>query len=253
MTWVGCGPLLARIRFVYSWREKKKMQNYEEFVNKFKPKLTTDDCYTPEPIYNAVLEWCRKEYNLNDDVPIVRPFFPGGDYVHFEYPKNCVVIDNPPFSIISKIVKFYLDNGIRFFLFAPGLMNLSHKLLLEGKPVTKIIAGCEITYTNGARVRTGFVTNLETEYWIRGSRSLREAITRAAPPARHHKSSAPDFVMTNARVQTALAHDEEIKLHRDEWVPVAKAGGISVYGGGFVRKDVHTAKQHGPVDKELPN
>ncbi len=25
----------------------KKKQNYDEFIEKFKPKKTTDDCYTP--------------------------------------------------------------------------------------------------------------------------------------------------------------------------------------------------------------
>lgn len=32
-----------------------------------------------------------------------------------------MVIDNPPFSIISKIVRFYHKNEIPFFLFAPAL------------------------------------------------------------------------------------------------------------------------------------
>lgn len=37
-----------------------KNENYEEFVNKFKPKLTTDDCYTPPKIYSVILEWVKK-------------------------------------------------------------------------------------------------------------------------------------------------------------------------------------------------
>lgn len=41
---------------------------------------------------------------------IVRPFWPGGDYEDFDYPTGCVVIDNPPFSILSKIVRFYEDH-----------------------------------------------------------------------------------------------------------------------------------------------
>ena len=36
-----------------------KSQSYDEFVDKFKPKLTTDDCYTPPLVYEAVLKWCR--------------------------------------------------------------------------------------------------------------------------------------------------------------------------------------------------
>ena len=37
----------------------KKSKNYEEFVEKFKTRLTTDDCYTPPLVYAAVLCWCR--------------------------------------------------------------------------------------------------------------------------------------------------------------------------------------------------
>ena len=33
---------------------------YREFVEKFKQKKTTDDCYTPENIYDCVADWaCR--------------------------------------------------------------------------------------------------------------------------------------------------------------------------------------------------
>lgn len=36
-----------------------KSKTYGEFVNKFKPKLTTDDCYTPPKIYAVVLDWVK--------------------------------------------------------------------------------------------------------------------------------------------------------------------------------------------------
>lgn len=32
-------------------------EEYKAFVDKFKPKLTTDDCYTPPNIYETVKEW----------------------------------------------------------------------------------------------------------------------------------------------------------------------------------------------------
>ena len=38
--------------------------NYEDFVEKFKTK-NTDDCYTPENIYEAVLNWCVAEYGID--------------------------------------------------------------------------------------------------------------------------------------------------------------------------------------------
>lgn len=53
------------------------MQDYDEFVDKFKPKKTTDDCYTPPAIYEAVLTWCEKEYGI-DRASVIRPFKPGG-------------------------------------------------------------------------------------------------------------------------------------------------------------------------------
>ena len=38
-----------------------KSNTYKEFVDKFKPKKTTDDCYTPDVIYKAVKDWAIKE------------------------------------------------------------------------------------------------------------------------------------------------------------------------------------------------
>lgn len=38
-----------------------KSKTYEEFVDKFKPKKTTDDCYTPDAIYKAVKDWAVEE------------------------------------------------------------------------------------------------------------------------------------------------------------------------------------------------
>ena len=97
-----------------------KGETYDQFVDKFKPKLTTDDCYTPAAVYDAVAGWVAKEYKL-DQSDFVRPFWPGGDYESYDYPDGCVVVDNPPFSILSKIVRFYDSRKIRFFLWAPSL------------------------------------------------------------------------------------------------------------------------------------
>lgn len=55
---------------------------YEAFVNKFKPKLTTDDCYTPPEVYEVVKNWACAKYGI-DPAKIVRPFYPGGDYESF--------------------------------------------------------------------------------------------------------------------------------------------------------------------------
>lgn len=129
-------------------------ETYEEFVAKFNkenPK-TTDDCYTPIEIYEVVLEWAKEHFNIGDR-PVVRPFYPGGDFENFDYPANCVVVDNPPFSIFAKILKWYNERGIDFFLFAPSLTSIR-----EG--VTFVSVDAVITYQNGARVSTAFVTNM---------------------------------------------------------------------------------------------
>ena len=96
------------------------MQQYNEFVDKFKPRHTSDDTHTPPNVYEAVLSWAERRYGI-DRAKVVRPFFPGGDYEHADYPADCIVLDNPPFSILAQIVRFYLGRGIPFFLFAPSL------------------------------------------------------------------------------------------------------------------------------------
>ena len=50
-----------------------KSETYEEFVDKFKPKKTTDDCYTPPEIYEVILGWAASRYGF-DPSCVVRPF-----------------------------------------------------------------------------------------------------------------------------------------------------------------------------------
>ena len=100
--------------------ETGDQEQYEQFVEKFKAKKTTDDCYTPPEIYEGISDWVAAEYGL-DKRNFVRPFWPGGDYRKGEYPAGCVVVDNPPFSILMQIIDYYLEKGVGFFLFAPTL------------------------------------------------------------------------------------------------------------------------------------
>ena len=133
----------------------ERSEEYDAFVDKFKPKLTTDDCYTPQNIYETIRDWAVEHYGLQG-APVVRPFYPGGDYEHETYPDGCVVIDNPPFSILTQICRFYMERGIRFFLFAPALTLFS----IAAGMCNYLPMSCRITYENGADVRTSFVTNL---------------------------------------------------------------------------------------------
>lgn len=134
--------------------EGESSEEYEAFTDKFKAKKTTDDCFTPEIVYDAVKNWAISHYKLGD-AQILRPFYPGGDYEHEDYPEGCVVIDNPPFSILSQICRFFDEHGIRYFLFAPTLTLFSTN---AGKSNYVPVAAA-VTYENGARVNTSFVTN----------------------------------------------------------------------------------------------
>ena len=104
--------------------------DYGEFTEKFKAKLTTDDCYTPVEVYEAVLGWLREKVDLSG-ANIVRPFWPGGDYEAYDYKEDDVVVDNPPFSILAGILRFYQGRGIRFFLFGPQLTLFSYSSSLN--------------------------------------------------------------------------------------------------------------------------
>ena len=100
-----------------------KSKTYEDFIEKFKEKKTTDDCYTPEPVYHAIRNWVCSEYDIKSE-KFVRPFFPGGDYENFNYSDDCVVVDNPPFSKLAKIMDFYVKHNIL-------IMNILYKIFLH--------------------------------------------------------------------------------------------------------------------------
>ena len=135
--------------------ESKDSEEYDAFLEKFKHKLTTDDVYTPENVYAALLTWARRHYDLGE-APIVRPFYPGGDYQNADYPDGCVVVDNPPFSILSEICAWYDEHSVRYLLFAPGLTLFS----INAGRSRYLPIGLDILYTNGASIATSFVTSL---------------------------------------------------------------------------------------------
>ena len=121
-----------------------------------KRKIKTDEYYTPPKVYEAVKNWVCAEYGI-DEHQIVRPFWPGGDYENFEYPEGCVVVDNPPFSILSKIQTFFERRMIRYFLFAPGnVLNA----IANRNDTCYIICDSKVKYHNGEYVKTNFVMNM---------------------------------------------------------------------------------------------
>ena len=156
----GAGPIVRGYMGGAGTPAATKFNDYEGFVAKFRPpaRMTTDECYTPGPTYAAALGWLAEQVPLGGR-EIVRPFFPGGDYEAAAYPPGCVVVDNPPFSIVAAVKRFYLARGVKFFLFAPAL-TLFSGAGEEAHDITYIITGRSLTFTNGARVAIGFVSNL---------------------------------------------------------------------------------------------
>ena len=212
---------------------------YKEFVEKFKPNKTTDDCYTPENVYNAIVNWAVEEYGI-DPAAIIRPFYPGGDYERHNYPVGGVVLDNPPFSIITPIVRFYEANNIKYFLFAPHLTNFQ----IPAK--CHIMTDARITYENGATVNTAFVTNLD-HYAVRSCPKLCEVV-RVANAANIQTKKLPKYkypleVLTSARCGYYAAHGVDYQVEACDLLPVRRLDaqtGTTIFGSGFLLSEEAT-------------
>ena len=215
-------------------KKEEKLNDYDGFVEKFKPKKTTDDCYTPPAVYDAVLQYVRETYHIADDVPIVRPFYPGGDYENYDYPEGCVVVDNPPFSIFAKILDFYQARSIRFFLFAPSLTILSTTSRRKG--CTAILGDNRIVYHNKAEVNTSFATNMTPELACVSSPKLADAIKKAMNLKTKivNKTKYPPQVFT---IKTArYIRNSDIAIRWSEVVPLSECSRDlrNFFGGGFL-------------------
>ena len=216
-------------------------EEYQAFLDKFVPKKTTDDCYTPDLVYEAVAQWVANEYHVAPR-HFVRPFYPGGDYQREQYLPDAIVVDNPPFSILSEIIKFYVDKGIRFFLFAPTLTLFSSSSSL----VTALPVAASVTYENKANVNTSFVTNLEDpSIRLRSVPSLyrvvKEANDRNLEEQRRElpKYAYPDNVVTSAFVARLSRYGIDFSVSRAESVGIdaldaQKEQGRAIYGKGYL-------------------
>lgn len=224
-------------------------ETYEQFTQKFKPKKTTDDCYTPPAVMEAALGWvmahAARPFRPED---VMRPFRPGGDYEAEDYAPGRVVVDNPPFSILARIVAFYSARGVPFFLFAPSLTLFSSAV--PPGAVTYLPLFVNITYENGANVNTSFVTNMLRD--AQGRRpaivvapeltlALREAdrLSRQAKADVHlpryqyprHLVHCGVFSLIKGMADVAIGWDEVERVRR---LDAQKSTGKAVFGGGFL-------------------
>ncbi len=225
--------------------------DYGEFTEKFKPKLTTDDCYTPVEVYEAVLGWLREKVDI-EGCNIVRPFRPGGDYEAYDYKEDDVVVDNPPFSILARILRFYQGRGIRFFLFGPHLTLFSS----SSSSLTYIPCACPVEYANGAKVNTGFISNLFGDVFAMSAPDLRKRIKEAQEKAKGNDSVSlpryeyPPEVLTSSMLGYLSTHGVEFKVMRDEVSPVLlsalasqKAVGKAIFGNGWLISEKKAAEK----------
>ena len=210
---------------------------YDAFIEKFKARHTTDDCFTPGNVYGVVRDWCCRRYGI-DPKSIVRPFWPGENYETVDYPEGCTVVDNPPFSILAKIVRFYNDHGIRFFLFCNGLTALR---LIKDKRATVIASCSTITYDNGAVVNTNFVTNLAGDVLMESASDLHDAIkiandeNLAKMKKRVLKFNHPYGTITAAGLNYLAVHHTPFKVMKRDAVFISRLDcGTALFGGGFL-------------------
>ena len=189
-------------------------RDYESFIAKFadNPK-TTDDCYTPPDIYDAVVKWLGTKIDLTGK-QILRPFYPGGDYVMAEYPEDGIVIDNPPFSLFTKIVQFYCSRNVPFFLFGPGMTIGSCFSWC-----TAIIISDQIRFSNGAMVKCNFASNLFGDTVAYSCPELSNMLKNC--PSQNQKANLPkyrypDELCSVTDLYTIAKGDYDFIIHRDE-------------------------------------
>lgn len=217
---------------------------YQEFLKKFEAKKTTDDCYTPEVVYEAVADWVANEYGLSR-ANFVRPFYPGGDYQKERYKKSDIVVDNPPFSILAEILDFYNKNGIRYFLFGPHITLFSS----SSSRCTVLPVGVTVTYANGANVCTSFLTNLEpNDIRFRSEPRLYAAVREANDKFLEcNKKRLPKYIYPKHIIQTQFLSvlsrfgiDFVAKVEDTQPIDqldAQKAQGKAIFGKGYIISD----------------
>ena len=217
---------------------------YNEFLDKFEPKKTTDDCYTPGEVYDVIAGWVASKYALSPDT-FVRPFYPGGDYQHYEYPDGCVVVDNPPFSILSEIVSFYRRAGQHFFLFAPGLTCLGHAK--PGSGVCAVVAHAQIVYENGAQVLTSFLTDMQPGILAQSAPDLCAALKAVQ---KQDKAQAvyqyPPEVLTSAMLGYISVHGVDYTVREADAFFIRKLDAqqdSGIYGSGLLLSEKAAAEK----------
>jgi len=239
--------LLGDEQVVIITKKKEKpnlFSDYDGFLQKLEVKKTTDDCYTPKEVMDIIINYVNDKYPLKDK-KIIRPFFPDGDFESIDYSGDCVVIDNPPFSIVSNICKYYLERDIKFFLFCPHLTAFGSDI-----DCTHIIASADITYENGAVIKTAFVSNLFGDVKIIGDSALHLKFKELQ---RNNKASLPkykypDNIITVSKISYCVEKGISLTFDKKDvkhcrGMDAQKKHGKTLFGSGFIASDKAAAAQ----------
>ena len=226
-------------------KEKPNLfSDYDAFLDKFEAKKTTDDCYTPKDVMDIVINYVNEKYPLAGK-KIIRPFFPGGDFESVDYTNDMVVVDNPPFSIISKICKFYIERNIPFFLFAPHLTLFSSDI-----DMTHIVVGGDITYENGATVKTSFLSNMFGDIKVIGDAELLEKFKQLNESKKVNlpKYDYPDEVVTVSQVAYIIERGISLKINKKDakhcrGLDAQKKHKKAIFGSGFLLSEKAAAEK----------
>ena len=233
-------PVSDALQADHFWEtEGVDSEEYQAWLESQKPQKTSDDCYTPANIYEAVKAWVLDHYDLGAP-EIVRPFYPNGDYQKNEYPDGCVVIDNPPFSILSEICRWYQEHGVRFFLFAPGTSLFS----ITSGTCHYLPIGVSVVYENKAQISTSFVTNLG-EWRIEIAPDLYDVLDKINDENLRHLAADlpnydyPDCVAAPARMTKLAKYGQAIRIPEADCsftraLDAQREAGKAIFGGGFL-------------------
>lgn len=211
----------------------RKVDFLEKFAN---PKeYNTDECYTQLSIMDVVQNYVAETYHLRPS-QMCRVFYKGAEFRDIAYPDGVVVVDNPPFSMLTKIVKWFNEEGVDYFLFAPTLTAFS---VLPYCGV--VITGARICYGNGAYVNTSFVTNLGGKS-VTIDGSLRKRLLAADRMKKHNgahpKYNLPPEVLTPARAAQLAERGNDAFFSEREIRYIRKLKNMKkpLFGGGVLIK-----------------
>ena len=218
--------------------QRKETETYEDFVAKFKPKPKpkpkngSDECYTPTNVYECVYTYVRELFPQFNNMENLRPFKPNGDFTREDY-NNRIVIDNPPFSMLSNIVNFYQLNNIKFWLFGPTLTIMQYYGRYD-----IVITKTNIRYANGANIPTSFITNMFGDDRIVLDGVLTERLNLSQNMKKTVIKNKYPYVLSSSRLMKWVELEKVIVINKEDTLPIISSKYKPFGNGCYVREGV---------------